>query len=115
MKYEPWWTVWLSVWTVFLVLLARRYGKVSTKREKSVVASLMGISVMPALYLGWTTSTYAIMFWGTLAGIFGAACAWYLPIIGSKADRVVRARIKQKVDQFEDQISDKIDDLRDRD
>ena len=115
MKYEPWWTVWLAIWTTFLVLLARRYGKVSTKREKSVVASLMGISVMPALYLGWTSSTYAIMFWGTLAGLIGAAGTWYLPVNGSKEDRVVRARIKQKVDQFEDQISDKIDELRDRD
>ena len=113
MKYEPWWTVWLAIWTAFLLLLARRYGKVRTRQEKTVVVSLMGIATVPALYLGWTSSSYGIMFWGAAASLLGAFGSWALPIRGSKEDREARARIKKKIDQVEDQISEKIADLRD--
>ncbi len=115
MKYEPWWTVWLASWTAFLLLLARRYGKVRTRKEKSIVTGLMIIGTVPALYLGWVGSSYAIMLWGGVAGVLGALGAWYVPIAGSREDRIVRARIKEKFDEIEDQVSDKIDDLKSRD
>lgn len=114
MKYEPWWTVWLAAWTAFLLLLARRYGKVLSANEKTVVTGLMTIATIPALYLGWTSSTYAIMFWGAVFGALGIVGLKLLPIKGSVEDREARKRIKQKMDQFEDQVSDKIDEIKDR-
>ena len=114
MKYEPWWTVWLAIWTAMLALLARRMGKVLSKKEKSVVYGLVTIGSLPALYLGWISATYSIMFWGVVAGLLGGFGAMYLPIHGSAEDREVRRRIKKKYEEIEDQVSDKFEEIKDR-
>jgi hypothetical protein len=80
LKIKPWWTVWLVLWTVLLVLLARRQRKLITKRERVIGQAIIGIATLPGLVLGWYTASYDIMGYAALLGALGVIAVILMPM-----------------------------------
>ena len=79
LKVDPWWTIVLVSWTVFLVVLAKRYRKLTAAREKVTGQVVIGVATLPALILGWYNASYQIMGIGAVIGIAGAVLVKLLP------------------------------------
>ena len=78
-KTEPWWTVWFAFVVSLILIGAKRYRLLNSKKSKLVLLSLPFICALPALGLGWYTATYQIMAFGTLVALVGVAAAWLIP------------------------------------
>jgi hypothetical protein len=80
---SPWWTLWVIGWTAFLVLLARLRGFIRGFVEKSVASGAVVVSMIPALYLGWTSTVTSVAWWGLVMGLGLSLIAWFTPSLRS--------------------------------
>jgi len=79
LKIKPWWTIWLLLCTIALVGIAYRYRKIVTLREQLIARVIILIATLPALILGWTTSSYDVMGIGAVLAIVGAFVGRWVP------------------------------------
>lgn len=79
LKIKPWWTIWLLLWTIVLVGIAYRYRKIVTLREQLVARVIILVATLPALILGWITSSYDVMGIGAVLAIVGAFVGRWIP------------------------------------
>lgn len=78
-KNTPWWTIWLLLVFVLTTLGIRLFAKKWTLVGRVVGSVLVALATMPALILGWITSSYNIMWIALLITTASQVTTWLLP------------------------------------
>jgi len=75
----PWWTLWFILAGFLLVGAARYRGILKTVGRKALGVTVVLLSAIPAVILGWLSTVTAVTWWGLGLGLFTAVTSWFVP------------------------------------
>ena len=78
-KNVPWWTIWLLMVFIVTALGIRLFAKKWTFTGRVVAATLVSLATIPAIILGWITSSYEVIWIGLVLSVLSNLTTWVFP------------------------------------